>query len=108
MIKFARKERSKGRLWLSLDEEERIGWLALPGDYGPGLDRHRHFAVALGWLADGIAYLVFLFTSGDWWRLVPTSWSILPATWHSLTLSLTGHLAPTLPGSPSPSSPTGR
>jgi sulfoxide reductase catalytic subunit YedY len=30
------------------------------------------------WFANGVAYYILLFTSGEWIRLVPTSWSIFP------------------------------
>ena len=30
------------------------------------------------WFANGVAYYILLFTSGEWTRLVPTSWSVIP------------------------------
>jgi sulfoxide reductase catalytic subunit YedY len=92
-LKFTRKELPKDRLWVSLDEEEEAPrWLALPGGRLLGLGRHWHFAVALGWILTGVIYVVLLFTSSEWHRLVPTSWSIFPHAWHALEAYLTGHL----------------
>jgi methionine sulfoxide reductase catalytic subunit len=100
-LKLSRKVMPTDRLWTSKDEAEPLpGWVALPGGYGLGLGRHWHFAVALGWLLNGIVYVALLFISANWWWLVPTSWGIFPAAWHSLTLYFTGHLAPPLPGQP--------
>jgi thiosulfate reductase cytochrome b subunit len=37
-----------------------------------------HMALDLLWVINGAVYLVLLFISGHWQRLVPTSWDILP------------------------------
>jgi sulfoxide reductase catalytic subunit YedY len=80
-IKFTRKKKmpTKDQLWSSIDEEESWpSWLALPGHRNLGLGRHWHFISMIFWLANGLAYYILLFTSDEWTRLVPTSWSILP------------------------------
>ena len=84
-LKFTRKKLPEDRLWVSLDEEEPAPrWLALPGQRLLGLGRHWHFAVAVGWILTGVIYVALLFTSSEWHRLVPTSWSIFPHAWHAL------------------------
>jgi DMSO/TMAO reductase YedYZ molybdopterin-dependent catalytic subunit/thiosulfate reductase cytochrome b subunit len=78
-IKFTRKKMPKDKLWISLDEEESFpSWIALPGHKNLGLGRHWHFFSMIFWFANGVAYYILLFTSGEWIRLVPTSWSIFP------------------------------
>lgn len=78
-IKFTKKKIPKDRLWISLEEEESFSsWIALPGHKNLGLGRHWHFISALFWFGNGVAYYTLLFTSGEWVRLVPTSWNIFP------------------------------
>ena len=78
-IKFTRKKIPKDRLWISLEEEESYSsWIALPGRKNLGLGRHWHFFSLIFWIINGAVYFVLLFTSNEWPRLVPTSWSIIP------------------------------
>jgi methionine sulfoxide reductase catalytic subunit len=78
-IKFTRKKMPRDKLWTSLDEEESFSsWIALPGHKNLGLGRHWHFFSMIFWFANGVAYYILLFTSGEWTRLVPTSWDIFP------------------------------
>ena len=78
-IKFTRKKMPKDKLWISLDEEESFSsWIALPGHKNLGLGRHWHFFSMIFWFANGVAYYILLFTSGEWIRLVPTSWDVFP------------------------------
>jgi sulfoxide reductase catalytic subunit YedY len=70
--------------WASTDEEIALpSWLALPGHKNLGMGRHWHFLCDGGWLLTGIAYYSLLFITGEWHRLVPQSWSIIPGAWHS-------------------------
>jgi sulfoxide reductase catalytic subunit YedY len=72
-------------LWTAEDEIEPYpSWLALPGDNNLGLGRHWHFWGALGWTLTGLLYVVLLFTSDQWQRLVPTSWAIFSQAWDAL------------------------
>jgi len=83
-------------LWTSRDEEISLpSWLALPGRKNLGMARHWHFLCDGGWLLTGIAYYVLLFATGEWQRLVPQSWSILPGAWHSLLEYASFHLVET-------------
>jgi sulfoxide reductase catalytic subunit YedY len=78
-IKFTRKKIPKDKLWISLEEEESwSSWIALPGHKNLGLGRHWHFFSMIFWFANGVAYYTLLFTSGEWVRLVPTSWNVIP------------------------------
>jgi DMSO/TMAO reductase YedYZ molybdopterin-dependent catalytic subunit len=89
-------------LWTSRDEEISLpSWLALPGKKNLGMARHWHFLCDGGWLLTGIAYYVLLFATGEWRRLVPHSWSIIPGAWHSLLQYASFHLVET-PGGYNP------
>ena len=69
----------KDKLWISLEEEESWpSWIALPGHKNLGLGRHWHFSSMIFWFANGVAYYTLLFASGEWVRLVPTSWNVIP------------------------------
>lgn len=37
-----------------------------------------HLTLDLLWIANGVLYIVLLFVSGHWMRLVPTSWDVFP------------------------------
>lgn len=100
-IKFTRKKipEEKNKLWTSLDEEESwSSWIALPGHKNLGLGRHWHFFSMIFWFANGVAYYILLFTSGDWTRLVPTSWNVLPEAIKAAMTYATFHFPP--PGDP--------
>jgi DMSO/TMAO reductase YedYZ molybdopterin-dependent catalytic subunit len=101
LVRFSKKVFSADsrRLWTSLDEEE--SWspvVALPGRKNLGLGRHWHFMTVQFWVLTGLVYVALLFISGDWDRLVPTSWSIIPDAFHAAATYLNGHLAEPKPG----------
>ena len=78
-LKLTRKRMPTDRLWTAMDEEVEFSWwFALPGKSRLGMGRHWHFACALFWLLNGLVYVVLLFSTGEWQRLMPTSWSIFP------------------------------
>jgi DMSO/TMAO reductase YedYZ molybdopterin-dependent catalytic subunit len=86
-IKFTRKQMPEDKMWISLDEEESFSsWIALPGRKNLGLGRHWHFFSIVFWIANGAAYYILLFTSDEWQRLVPSSWSIIPQAIHDAML----------------------
>jgi sulfoxide reductase catalytic subunit YedY len=97
-----RGENQAELLWTSADEEISLpSWLALPGHKNLGMGRHWHFLCDGGWLLSGIAYYSLLFITGEWRRLVPESWSIIPAAWHSFLEYASFHLVET-PGAYNP------
>jgi DMSO/TMAO reductase YedYZ molybdopterin-dependent catalytic subunit len=65
------------------------------------MGRHWHFLCDGGWLLTGITYYTLLFATGEWHRLVPYSWSIIPGAWHSLLEYASFHLVET-PGAYNP------
>jgi methionine sulfoxide reductase catalytic subunit len=74
LIWFHRGRRSAKDVRTSLDEEvDMPAWLALPGGKALGLGRSWHFASLFGWVLTGAVYILLLFATGEWVRLVPTS-----------------------------------
>ena len=84
-FRLTKKRIPKNQLWTSEDEIEPMSrWTALPGDNNLGLGRHWHFWAVNGWLLAGLIYVILLFTTPQWRRLVPTSWDIFPAAWQAI------------------------
>ena len=69
-------------------------WLGLPPGKNLGLGRHWHGVSTAFWILNGVIYVVLLFATGEWARLIPTSWAIFPGALHSLTEYLTLHIPP--------------
>jgi methionine sulfoxide reductase catalytic subunit len=91
----------KDRVWISLEEEESFSsWVALPGHKNLGLGRHWHFFSIIFWIANGAAYYILLFTSDEWQRLIPASWSIFPGALHTGLMYLSLHFPPDNPYDP--------
>jgi methionine sulfoxide reductase catalytic subunit len=100
-IKFTKRKLPKDRLWIGLEEEESFSsWIALPGHENLGMGRHWHFFSIIFWIANGAAYYILLFTSNEWQRLLPTSWSIFPGALHTGLMYLSLHFPPTNPYDP--------
>jgi len=96
-LKFGRKVMPKDKLWTAHDEAEISSHVyTLPGGGHKwfGMARNWHFATAILWLVTGAVYWGYMFTTGAWRRLIPTSWSIFPAAWHDLLGYLTFHIPP--------------
>jgi sulfoxide reductase catalytic subunit YedY len=68
------------RIWTAKDDSVTLpGWLGIPGiRHSIGLARWWHFSITLLWMINGIAFYVLLFTTGQWRRLVPTTWDVFP------------------------------
>jgi len=78
-LRLSRKEMPADRLWTSADEETSFSPLiALPGRRNLGMGRHWHFFCVIFWILNGLVYVVLLFGTGEWRRLLPTSWGAFP------------------------------
>jgi len=94
-IKFTKATVPTDRLYTAMDDERPISpWLALPGKDALGLGRHWHFFCATFWMLNGLVYVALLFASGEWSRLIPTSWEIVPRAWQTLLIYLSFHIPP--------------
>jgi len=92
-LKFTKKQRSKGQLWAASDEESSFpSAIALPGHENLGLGRHWHFLADFAWLLTGLVYVVMLFVTPEWRRLIPTSRQIVPDAWNALRSYLSFHI----------------
>ncbi|MGH9864402.1 MAG: cytochrome b/b6 domain-containing protein, partial [Candidatus Acidiferrales bacterium] len=101
-LSFSNKKKPKGQLWAASDEETSFSsWIGLPGHENLGLGRHWHFLADFGWLLTGILYIVMLFVTPEWHRLIPTSWQIVPGAWHALVEYMKFHMVET-PGAYNP------
>lgn len=95
-LKFGKKKMPKDKLWTAHDEAEHIGHYALPGGAHKefGLARNWHFTAAIVWIATGLVYYAYMFFSGEWRRLIPTSWDVFGQALHSIIGYLTLHIPP--------------
>jgi DMSO/TMAO reductase YedYZ molybdopterin-dependent catalytic subunit/thiosulfate reductase cytochrome b subunit len=95
-IKFTTARVPKDTLYTSMDDENAVSpIIALPGGDNLGLGRLWHFFAIIFWVLNGVIYVVLLFTTGEWSRLIPTSWSIFPDAWRTLFMYLSFHIPPT-------------
>lgn len=71
------------RVWTAKDDSRYLSpVIGLPGyRHTVGMARHWHFLSVLFWVGNGVAFVVLLFGTGQWKRLVPTSWRIVPDAW---------------------------
>jgi DMSO/TMAO reductase YedYZ molybdopterin-dependent catalytic subunit/thiosulfate reductase cytochrome b subunit len=89
-LKLTRHEIPKDRPWTALEQEISISpWIGQPGGNNLGLGRHWHFFAVIFWTLNGLAYVVMLAVTNEWRRLVPTTWSIFPAAWHTFVAYVT-------------------
>jgi sulfoxide reductase catalytic subunit YedY len=95
-ISFTKKRRPTTGLWTASDEESSFpSAIALPGHENLGLGRHWHFLADFAWLLTGVAYIVMLFITPEWRRLIPTSWQIVPDAWRATVSYLSFHIVRT-------------
>jgi methionine sulfoxide reductase catalytic subunit len=69
-----------GQIWTAKDDSVTLpAWLGIPGiRHSIGLARWWHFSITLLWMINGIVFYVLLFSTGQWLRLVPTTWEVFP------------------------------
>jgi len=69
-----------GRIWTAKDDSVTLpAWLGIPGiRHSIGLARWWHFSITLLWMINGSVFYILLFTSGQWLRVVPTTWEVFP------------------------------
>lgn len=71
------------RLWTAKDDARYLTpWIGLPGyRHSIGIARHWHFLSILFWVVNGFVFVILLFVTSQWKRLVPDSWRIIPQAW---------------------------
>lgn len=82
--------------WTAKDDSRYLSpWIGLPGyRHTIGMARHWHFISVIFWVANGVVFVLLLFATGQWRRLVPTSWQIVPDAWSLFVHYATFHLPP--------------
>jgi DMSO/TMAO reductase YedYZ molybdopterin-dependent catalytic subunit/thiosulfate reductase cytochrome b subunit len=82
------------RVWTAKEDARHLSpWIGLPGyRHTVGMARHWHFLSVLFWIGNGLVYVTLLAGTGEWHRLVPGSWRILPDAWAVFVHYATCHL----------------
>ena len=68
------------------DQRELHPLISLPGRAKIGIGRAWHGLVTMAWVLNGLIYVVLLFATGQWRRIVPTSWDVFPEAWESMKI----------------------
>ena len=86
----------KDRVWTAKDDSRYLSpWIGLPGyRHTIGMARHWHFLSVLFWVGNGAVFVLLLFATDQWKRLVPSSWQIIPDAWSVFVHYVTFHLPP--------------
>ena len=69
-------------------------WFSLPGGKKIGIGRRWHGVTNFLWIINGLIYVALLFGTGQWRRLVPTSWDVFGDAWESMRTYLSLSLPP--------------
>ena len=94
-LRFTRRKMPEDQPWTSSEEAEKLSpWIALPGRGNIGMGRHWHAFCAILWMLNGALYIVALFVTGEWRKLLPASLAVFPQAWNDLLLSVHLRLAP--------------
>jgi DMSO/TMAO reductase YedYZ molybdopterin-dependent catalytic subunit/thiosulfate reductase cytochrome b subunit len=100
-LRFGKKVMPKDKLWTSLDEAEDPGKIGIPsGSHNLGSARSWHFTTAIIWVVTGAVYVSYLFTSGEWRRLIPTDFGVFSRAIDAMVsyLSFNTPVAQNIPG----------
>ncbi|MEO7523162.1 MAG: cytochrome b/b6 domain-containing protein, partial [Ferruginibacter sp.] len=83
-IRFTPLKKPKDKYWTAKEDARYISpVIALPGyRHTIGIARVWHFLTVPFFLLNGGVFIVLLFYTNQWRRLVPTSWNILPDSWN--------------------------
>ena len=66
--------------WTARDDTVTLpSWIGLPGiRHSIGLARWWHFSFDMLWVLLGVVFYILLFSTGQWERLVPRDWDVVP------------------------------
>ncbi len=97
-LRFTSVDVPKDRVWTAKDDSRHLSpWIGLPGyRHTIGMARHWHFLSVVSWVANGLIYVILLFGAGQWRRLVPVTWRVVPDAWSIFVHYATFHLPPEL------------
>ncbi len=99
-IRFTPLSVPTDRVWTAKDDARYISpWLALPGGrHSVGMARHWHFLCVLFWVINGLFFVILLFATGQWRRILPSDWHIFPEAWSVFVHYATFHMPPETDG----------
>ena len=82
-IRFTPLKEPKNKSWTAKDDARYISpILGLPGyRHSIGIARAWHFLKVPLFVLNGIVFIILLFCTHQWQRLVPVSWNIIPDAW---------------------------
>ncbi len=95
-IRFTPLEVPTDRVWTSKEDSRYLSpWIGLPGGrHTVGLARHWHFLTAIFWTLTGVIFVSMLAISGEWRRIVPRRWEIVPEAARFFVHYATFHMPP--------------
>jgi DMSO/TMAO reductase YedYZ molybdopterin-dependent catalytic subunit/thiosulfate reductase cytochrome b subunit len=95
-IRFTPLSVPTDRVWTAKDDARYISpWLALPGGWhSVGMARHWHFLCVLFWILNGLLFVILLFATGQWRRILPSDWHIFSEAWSVFVHYATFHMPP--------------
>ena len=95
-IRFTPLRVPKDRVWTAKDDARYISPVyALPGyRHTVGVARSWHFIDVYGFIITGLIFIPLLFITGQWERVVPTSWIVLPQAWNTFVHYSAFHFPP--------------
>lgn len=83
-LKFTPVKVTSHKLWTAKDDARYLSPLiGLPGyRHTVGIARGWHFIHVPFFVLNGIVFIILLFTTDQWLRIVPASWQIIPDAWN--------------------------
>jgi DMSO/TMAO reductase YedYZ molybdopterin-dependent catalytic subunit/thiosulfate reductase cytochrome b subunit len=83
-IRFTPLKKPKDKSWTAKEDARYISpVLGLPGyRHTIGIARAWHFITVPLFMLNGVVFIILLFATNQWLRLVPTSWRIIPDSWN--------------------------
>ncbi len=95
-IRFTPLRVPTDRVWTAKDDARYLSpWLGLPGGrHTVGMARHWHFLSVLFWLVNGFLFVILLFATGQWRRILPSDARIFPEAWSVFVHYATFHMPP--------------
>ncbi len=93
-IRFTPLEKPTDKSWTAKEDARYINpVLGLPGyRHTIGIARSWHFITVPFFMLNGIVFIILLFITNQWLRLVPTSLNIIPEAWNLFVYYATFHL----------------
>lgn len=84
-LRFTRRKlpKEEGVYTSLMDEKSLSPLIGLPGRENIGLGRHWHGFSVMLWVLNGLVYVILLFATGLWKRIIPTSLDVFPEAWES-------------------------